>query len=379
MDTINDAASRMLEEALNESVRELGSEVSTPAVPESTGIADRSNLPPNTFVDPNGIVPVGTPEQLEDVRLSIISGDAGAICINTSNPNVFKMEITEVPSDRILAEYWVSRLWRDRLMDAMPHDSGASRESHGNSSGHIPENSSTILTSDVGSRFSGALWFDKIKNQEVILAGVGGIGSHLGFLLSRFQVKRIFLYDTDAVDESNMSGQLYSRADIRRYKVDALSTIMESYSDFYSVVANRKMFTSSCASCNIMMCGFDNMEARKVFYNVWRDRVRYSPVKSQCLFIDGRLAAEEFQVFSIQGNDERAMKEYESRWLFDDSEAEETLCSYKQTTYMATMIASVMANVFVNFVTNMCHPVVERDVPFMISYDGTTMFTKTEM
>ena len=84
-------------------------------------------------------------------------------------------------------------------------------------------------------------------------------------------------------------------------------------------------------------------------------------------------------MLSIQGNDERAIKEYEEKWLFSDAEAEETICSYKQTTFMANMIASVMVNVFVNFVANMCNPIIDRDVPFFISYNAETMFTKTIM
>ena len=82
---------------------------------------------------------------------------------------------------------------------------------------------------------------------------------------------------------------------------------------------------------------------------------------------------------SIQGNDERAIKEYEERWLFDDSEAEETVCSYKQTSFMADMIASIIVNVLVNFVANLCKPIIDRDVPFFISYDASTMFTKMRM
>lgn len=91
------------------------------------------------------------------------------------------------------------------------------------------------------------------------------------------------------------------------------------------------------------------------------------------------MAAEEFQVIAIQGNDERAMKLYEEEWLFSDAEAEETLCSYKQTTFMANMIASVMVNLFVNFVANECDPVFPRDVPFLTTYDATTMYYKVEM
>lgn len=91
------------------------------------------------------------------------------------------------------------------------------------------------------------------------------------------------------------------------------------------------------------------------------------------------MAAEEYQVLAIQGNDSRAMEEYEQNWLFSDTKAEETLCSYKQTTFMANMIASTMINIFVNFVANMCNPIIDRDIPFFTSYNAETMFTKQIM
>lgn len=93
------------------------------------------------------------------------------------------------------------------------------------------------------------------------------------------------------------------------------------------------------------------------------------------------MAAEEFQILSIQGDDERAIKEYQEKWLFSDDEAEATICSYKQTTFMANMIASMMVNVFVNFAANLSDPapIIPRDIPFFISYSADTMFTKIEM
>ena len=132
---------------------------------------------------------------------------------------------------------------------------------------------------------------------------------------------------------------------------------------------------------DIMICGFDNMEARKIFFNVWSTHVAsYTPEeRKKCLFIDGRLAAEEFQVITIQGDDERALLRYSSEWLFSDAEADATVCSYKQTTFMANMIASIMVNTFVNFVANECNPIMPRDVPFLVSYSADTMFFKVEM
>ena len=193
----------------------------------------------------------------------------------------------------------------------------------------------------------------------------------------------MFIYDDDIVEAVNMSGQLYGQTDIGVHKSIALTCMIANYANYDNIVALNKRFDADSETTDIMICGFDNMAARRTFYEKWKQKVLSYPAGSdnrkKCLFIDGRLAAEEFQVLSIQGDDERAMVEYEDKWLFSDAEAEETICSYKQTTFMANMIASVMVNVFVNFVANQCGPIIDRDVPFFISYDASTMFTKVEM
>lgn len=247
----------------------------------------------------------------------------------------------------------------------------------------IPVNSQTITIDETTSRFSGAIWYEEIQKQTVTLAGIGGIGSYVGFLLSRLKPNRLIIYDPDRVETVNMSGQLYGQTDVGRHKCAALADMVMNYANYCGIVTLDQRFEDNSEATDIMICGFDNMAARRTFYEKWKQRVLSYPAGSdnrkKCLFIDGRLAAEEFQVLSIQGDDERAMAAYEDKWLFSDAEAEETICSYKQTTFMANMIASVMVNVFVNFIANQCGPIIDRDVPFFISYDASTMFTKVEM
>lgn len=294
-------------------------------------------------------------------------------------------------------DYWVNDYWHNQLLiaagvmdEVMPEEAQLSPEEEAmlaaaleSEHQEIPVNSQTITVDETTSRFSGAIWYEEIKKQTVTLAGVGGIGSYVGFLLGRLKPQRLIIYDPDRVETVNMSGQLYGQTDVGNYKSVALANMVRNYANYNNIVALNDRFEANSEATDIMICGFDNMTARRTFYEKWKQKVLSYPAGSdnrkKCLFIDGRLAAEEFQVLSIQGDDERAMVEYEDKWLFSDAEAEETICSYKQTTFMANMIASVMVNVFVNFVANQCGPIIDRDVPFFISYDASTMFTKVEM
>ena len=245
--------------------------------------------------------------------------------------------------------------------------------------GEIPVNSATLQLEESTSRFSSAIWYEAITQKNIILAGLGGIGSYVAFLLARMHPLRITFYDDDIVEAANMSGQLYGNSNVGNFKADSIYSMVKNYANFYSGNVQSTKFTDASTPGPIMICGFDNMAARKTFYRRWKNYVDTPTDSDKCLFIDGRLAAEEFQVFCIQGNDIRAMELYENEWLFDDSEAEETLCSYKQTTFMANMIGSIIVNLFVNFVANECEPLFPRDVPFLTTYDASNMYFKVEM
>lgn len=243
----------------------------------------------------------------------------------------------------------------------------------------IQENSITLLQNEQTLRFSSADWFERIKEQEVVLAGLGGIGSWCALLLSRLDIKYLTMYDDDFVDSVNLAGQFYRKSQIKAYKAQAISTAIKEYSSYYSCNVCTRKFESTSLASKIMICGFDNMEARKVFYFRWAAYLDQHPSEAkECLFIDGRLSADTFQVLCIKGDDEYNMKRYEEKFLFNDSEADETICSFKQTSFMANMIASYMVNLFVNFISNLSNPDIEKSIPFFTEFDSNTLYCKQE-
>jgi len=244
----------------------------------------------------------------------------------------------------------------------------------------IPENSPTLTMDDSTSRFSGTEWFDAIQTKRVVIAGCGGIGSWTTLQIARMSPAALFLYDDDTVETANMSGQLFSRDDIGRAKVDAMASMIVKYTSTTHVYAVRERFDSSTIPGTIMICGFDNMAARKTFFESWKNLVGSTAdeEKKNCLFIDGRLSIDCLQVFCMTGDDEANMRRYEEQFLFNDSEADETICSMKQTTYLACMIGSIIVNLFTNFVANSLDPVIPYDLPFFTEYDAQNMIFKTE-
>lgn len=312
---------------------------------------------------------------LEDVQNGLLRSEyeiRNEFEFNNTGSTCFQLLIYSLYEPPVWSAVTVNQYWYEKLKNSVRE----AREKD-----LIPTNSDSLKVDETTSRFSGAIWYDAIRTKIITLAGVGGIGSYVGFLLGRVKPYSLTIYDPDIVEIANLSGQLYGKSNIGNPKAYELAKMIRDYSDYHNMIVYKERFTMESPATDIMICGFDNMEARKIFFNVWSTHVAsYTPEeRKKCLFIDGRLAAEEFQVITIQGDDERALLRYSSEWLFSDAEADATVCSYKQTTFMANMIASIMVNTFVNFVANECNPIMPRDVPFLVSYSADTMFFKVEM
>lgn len=242
----------------------------------------------------------------------------------------------------------------------------------------LPTNSCELLHKEEFSRFSSACWADVVAGKTVTLAGLGGIGSFVAFLLSRLNISDLRMFDGDVVERVNMSGQLCSIDNINQAKIISVCQILRKFSNFARYITYTRNFDTTDMGTDIMICGFDNMEARRIFFEAWKTRLQKSDAidKKHYLFIDGRLAAESFQIYCIQGDDSYNIQKYEQECLFTDEEAETTVCSYKQTSFCANMIASYITNLFVNFCVNEKNEYLTRPLPFKTFYDASCMFLK---
>lgn len=216
-------------------------------------------------------------------------------------------------------------------------------------------------------RFKGLPWFDFIDN-SLIIGGAGGIGSYLALFLARAGFT-ISIYDFDMVEKVNLSGQFFKNSNIGEYKTTAVYHNVKEFSPSSTIYTITKRIDSNTKILGpYFFSAFDNMEARKNFFNVWKRNVQdcelsneNSTIKNVPIFIDGRLESEQLQIFCVT---KERIKEYEEKYLFDDSEVEDVACTMKQTSHVAAMIASFMTVMFTNHVTNIRYKEYVRDVPF---------------
>ena len=230
------------------------------------------------------------------------------------------------------------------------------------------------MNNEQTSRFKDAPWF---TNKEVtcVVGGAGGISSWLTVMLARAGFQLI-VYDFDTIEEHNMAGQLYDSKSIGKLKVEALSDIVYNFTST-AINAMAEKYDSDSIKHKYMFSGFDNMQARKDMFNnfiIYVNSLKEDGGSETPIFIDGRLSAEQLQIFCVTPD---KIEEYKKH-LFNDDEVEDAPCTFKQTSHAAAMIASHMVGFFTNHYTNNVIGEIVRDVPFKWEYFIANDFLKVE-
>ena len=219
-------------------------------------------------------------------------------------------------------------------------------------------------------RFQGLDWYSQDNAPVVVVGGAGGIGSGLSFFLARANFN-VTLSDFDTVEEHNIGGQLFKRSQIGKYKAEAVGRNVSEFST-NTINAQIVKITEETATHEFMFSAFDNMDARRAMFKVWK---RSWNSMNRPIFIDGRLNAEQFQIFCVTPEN---ADEYERMHLFNDSEVEDAPCSAQQTTHTAAMIAGHMVGFFTNHITNINLRDEVREIPFMYEYFTPMNLTVSE-
>jgi molybdopterin/thiamine biosynthesis adenylyltransferase len=199
------------------------------------------------------------------------------------------------------------------------------------------------------SRFKGAPWFKGLYEKDVMVLGQGGIGSWLTLFLARIGCK-LAVHDMDTFEAHNMSGQFVTHKHIGKSKTQAIADLVSEFAVGASI-EQFGAYDESSYTNDIVLCGFDNMAARKLAFEKWSAYVATltDEQKKECIFIDGRLLPTIIQVFCIKGNDAKAIAEYPN-YIYTDAEIAQEDCTFKQTSHCAAIIAGMMTNFLTNFV-----------------------------
>lgn len=217
-----------------------------------------------------------------------------------------------------------------------------------------------------GKRWSGADWAG--EKREIMIIGVGGIGSWLTLSLARIE-HNLCIIDGDVVDSTNVEGgQLYKYSDIGRMKVNAVQDICMDMGCCSRMDAIDEYWSEDFGVLPITITALDNMKARRDVFEEWVAQVGRTAAEqddlSEYLYIDGRLLLENMEILCIQGNNEEQIRKYREEYLFPDEDVPELDCTTKQSTFGAMTIAGLITATLCNWLTNRKLGMEFRNCPF---------------
>lgn len=213
-------------------------------------------------------------------------------------------------------------------------------------------------------RIKGAIWFEKAAGQQILIVGQGGIGSWLTLAVSRTGYCLINTVDYDSVEHHNLTGQLFKESQIGESKVDAVKETVYEFSSNCNISSYNCRYDPSLLR-PVTFGALDNMSTRKYLFETWFKR--YAQVKD-AIFIDGRLTAEQLQIFAITGDNIKRAEHYMNNHLFSDDEVEEDRCTFKQSTFMAMTIAGLMTGIYTNHLANRVLEDNAYQVPYLTEF-----------
>jgi molybdopterin/thiamine biosynthesis adenylyltransferase len=106
----------------------------------------------------------------------------------------------------------------------------------------------------------------RLEELNIMIAGTGGLGTNQAIQLQRIGVNKLYLYDYDQVEISNLNRQLcYGIKDIGRLKVEAAGEFLNQFNlETEIVTVNEKISleTKIPEDVDIIFDGMDNFESR---------------------------------------------------------------------------------------------------------------------
>ena len=189
---------------------------------------------------------------------------------------------------------------------------------------------------------------DKLKNTKLVVIGAGAIGSFAVATLAKMGARDITVYDDDAIEDHNISNQMYPIYLKRKPKVDALETVAFDYGECRIKKINSRWNLDNCIDGDIIMACVDDMDVRKAIWTHYKTR-------PHALYLEGRMGAQVFRVFGIDATNKAAQAYYETT-LYPQSEATEDPCGEKSIIYTVLGISAQMCSQVKRFIMGQYRP-----------------------
>lgn len=189
-------------------------------------------------------------------------------------------------------------------------------------------------------------FFDPIcvEDKEINIIGVGAIGSFVAFQLVKLGVKSLNLWDFDAVEEHNLTNQLYNTKDLYKHKTEALKEHLLSINPNATIKTFGKYTNQTLKG--ILFLTVDSIELRKKI----AEENMYSIMID--LVLDGRIGLDRGQVYTTIWRDKDKVNNYINLCDFKDGEVEVPVSACGTTLSVlptVLVVASFLVSQFINY------------------------------
>lgn len=174
-------------------------------------------------------------------------------------------------------------------------------------------------------------------NFPILVVGAGGIGGWTTLALCKMGCQDVRIEDFDVVEEHNLGSQLFSRSQIGMDKAAALWESVSNLAEnppryFKHRVQNREAITGRHG---IVISAVDNMESRRAIFD---------GIAETKYFIDGRMAGNAIQIYTIKIDNLDDVGFYKST-LFSDDQADQVPCSERAVIYNVFVVAGLITDI----------------------------------
>lgn len=177
------------------------------------------------------------------------------------------------------------------------------------------------------------------------IIGAGGIGSSVAITLLKMGLEGISVYDFDRLEEHNIGNQFlpYRYMDYQRYrsfidsfKVVALQRLADDMVPHRFNAAYPWAFDEHSLTDYLMISGVDSMTARSMIWNRVKDNCKW--------YIDGRMSAQQLDVYVVDMDDPQDIELYEQS-LFSDDEGIQEPCTARGIIYTSLFAGAHIGNI----------------------------------
>ncbi len=199
-----------------------------------------------------------------------------------------------------------------------------------------------MTTSERYSRQAEIVPAERIAECRATVIGVGAIGRQVALQLAAIGVPYLQIVDFDRVEEGNLASQGYLEEDLGELKVEATARLCRKINSKVKIETVPQRFRRSLDTGNIVFCGVDKIDARRLIWSAVGSEVRF--------WVDGRMTAEVLRVLTACDSESR--KHY-PQTLFTAEQAHAGPCTAKTTIYCANIAAGLMVSQFTKYLRHL--------------------------